>query len=223
MQLAVVTQVETIDSNRALREHYGCLTHAAVSMLEATDQVAQGAEANPCASTGCWWGRLVHAGRETPTRLVKLGVLLEAARARGLPLRCSTPAPAGGDEEGPFTAFDPRGGRGAVLQVRPLQRSSDRRRHARHGAAHPGRRSACGALAEPPRDRPPWPPSVWRSPASNSIASRTTPPQRASAGFQLPSDPVTLDPDPCPLALEVRCPHAAQRRWSPAWWWAATT
>jgi DNA repair protein RecO (recombination protein O) len=39
-ELDVVTQVETIDANRALREHYGCLTHA-VSMLEAVDQVAQ--------------------------------------------------------------------------------------------------------------------------------------------------------------------------------------
>ena len=32
--------------DRALREHYGCLTHA-VSMLEATDQVAQEREPNP--------------------------------------------------------------------------------------------------------------------------------------------------------------------------------
>ena len=39
-ELDIVNQVETIDANRALREHYGCLTHA-VSMLEATDQVAQ--------------------------------------------------------------------------------------------------------------------------------------------------------------------------------------
>jgi len=45
-ELDVVTQVETIDANRALREHYGCLTHA-ISMLEATDQVAQEREANP--------------------------------------------------------------------------------------------------------------------------------------------------------------------------------
>src|ERR1044072_959541 len=44
--LDVVTQVDTIDANRALREHYGCLTHA-VSMLEATDQVAQEREPNP--------------------------------------------------------------------------------------------------------------------------------------------------------------------------------
>jgi len=45
-ELDVVTQVETIDANRALREHYGCLTHA-VSMLEAVDQVALEREPNP--------------------------------------------------------------------------------------------------------------------------------------------------------------------------------
>jgi len=44
-ELDIVTQVETIDSNRALREHYGCLTHA-VSMLEAADQVALEREPN---------------------------------------------------------------------------------------------------------------------------------------------------------------------------------
>ena len=45
-ELDIVTQVETLDANRALREHYGCLTHS-ISMLEATDQVAQEREANP--------------------------------------------------------------------------------------------------------------------------------------------------------------------------------
>jgi DNA repair protein RecO (recombination protein O) len=45
-ELDVITQVETIDANRPLREHYGCLTHA-VSMLEAVDQVAQEREPNP--------------------------------------------------------------------------------------------------------------------------------------------------------------------------------
>ena len=44
-ELDVVTQVETIDAFRALREHYGALTHA-VSMLEAADQVAQERERN---------------------------------------------------------------------------------------------------------------------------------------------------------------------------------
>src|SRR5215475_5754788 len=44
--LDIVTQAETIDANRRLREHYGCLTHA-VSMLEATDHLAQERQANP--------------------------------------------------------------------------------------------------------------------------------------------------------------------------------
>jgi len=44
-ELDVVTQVETIDANRVLREHYGCLTHA-ISMLEAVDQVALEREPN---------------------------------------------------------------------------------------------------------------------------------------------------------------------------------
>lgn len=45
-ELDVVTQVETIDANRALREHYVALTHA-VSMLEAVDVVALEREASP--------------------------------------------------------------------------------------------------------------------------------------------------------------------------------
>ena len=45
-ELDVVTQVETIEANRALREGYGLLTHA-VPMLEAVDQVGQEREPNP--------------------------------------------------------------------------------------------------------------------------------------------------------------------------------
>jgi DNA repair protein RecO (recombination protein O) len=45
-ELDVVTQVETIEANRPLREGYGILTHA-VPMLEAVDQVAQEREPNP--------------------------------------------------------------------------------------------------------------------------------------------------------------------------------
>jgi DNA repair protein RecO (recombination protein O) len=44
-ELDVITQVETIDANRSLREHYGCLTHA-VAMLEAVDQVTVEREPN---------------------------------------------------------------------------------------------------------------------------------------------------------------------------------
>lgn len=43
--LDVVTQVETIDSNRRLRETYGAFTQA-IAMLEAVDHVAQEGEAN---------------------------------------------------------------------------------------------------------------------------------------------------------------------------------
>lgn len=44
-ELDVVTQVETVDAFRALREHYGALTHA-VSMLEAVDAVSPERERN---------------------------------------------------------------------------------------------------------------------------------------------------------------------------------
>ena len=44
-ELDVVTQVETIDAFRRIREDYGLLTHA-ISMLEATDQVAQERQRN---------------------------------------------------------------------------------------------------------------------------------------------------------------------------------
>jgi len=44
-ELDVVTQAETIDANRALREHYASLTHA-ISMLEAVDQSTPEREPN---------------------------------------------------------------------------------------------------------------------------------------------------------------------------------
>ncbi len=44
-ELDVVTQVETIDANRRLRDSYISITHA-ISMLEAVDQVAQERERN---------------------------------------------------------------------------------------------------------------------------------------------------------------------------------
>ena len=44
--LDIVTQAETLESNRVLREEYALLTHA-VPMLEAVDQVAQDREPNP--------------------------------------------------------------------------------------------------------------------------------------------------------------------------------
>jgi DNA repair protein RecO (recombination protein O) len=44
--LDTITQVETIDANRAVREDYTALTHA-MAMLEAVDQIAQERAANP--------------------------------------------------------------------------------------------------------------------------------------------------------------------------------
>src|ERR1700761_1639877 len=44
-ELDVVTQVETIEAHRALREDYALFTHA-IPMLEAVDQVAQEREPN---------------------------------------------------------------------------------------------------------------------------------------------------------------------------------
>jgi DNA repair protein RecO (recombination protein O) len=101
-ELDVVTQTETIDANRALREHYGCLTHA-VSMLEATDQVAQEREPNPAL-----YRMLVGALRtlaQNPTPLVSGAFFWKLLSLEGYhPLldecaRC-------GDDAGPFPAFD---------------------------------------------------------------------------------------------------------------------
>jgi DNA repair protein RecO (recombination protein O) len=100
--LDIVTQVETIDANRALREHYGCLTHA-VSMLEATDQVAPEREPN-----FALYRMLVGALRTLaaePTPLVSAAFFWKLLSLEGFhPLldscaRC-------GDETGPFIAFD---------------------------------------------------------------------------------------------------------------------
>jgi DNA repair protein RecO (recombination protein O) len=100
--LDVVTQVETIDANRSLREHYGCLTHA-VSMLEATDQVAQDREPNPAL-----YRMLAAALRtlaENPNPLVSAAFFWKLLSLEGFhPLldacaRCGT-------DEGPFPSFD---------------------------------------------------------------------------------------------------------------------
>lgn len=101
-ELDIVTQVETIDAHRALREHYGCLTHS-VSMLEAVDQVAQEREPNPAL-----YRMLVGALRtlsEQPSPLVSTAFFWKLLSLEGFhPLldgcaRCGT-------EGGPFAAFD---------------------------------------------------------------------------------------------------------------------
>ncbi|HXY91459.1 MAG TPA: DNA repair protein RecO, partial [Acidimicrobiia bacterium] len=101
-ELDVVTQVETIDANRGLREHYGCLTHA-ISMLEASDQVAQDREPNP-ALYRMLAGALRTLAAE-PSPLVSAAFFWKLLSLEGFhPMldecaRC-------GDESGPFPAFD---------------------------------------------------------------------------------------------------------------------
>jgi DNA repair protein RecO (recombination protein O) len=101
-ELDVVTQVETIDANRALREDYASLTHA-VSMLEAVDQVAQEQEPAPAL-----YRLLVNALRTlaaTPSPVVTPGFFWKLLSLEGFHphldgcVRCGT-------EDGPFAAFD---------------------------------------------------------------------------------------------------------------------
>ena len=108
-ELDVVTQVETIDANRALRESYACITHA-VPMLEAVDQVAQEREPAPA-----MYRMLVGALRtlsEHPSPVVTPAFFWKLLSLEGFHpyldgcVRC-------GDELGPFTAFDL--GEGGVL------------------------------------------------------------------------------------------------------------
>ncbi len=101
-ELDVVTQVETIDANRALREHYGSLTHA-VSMLEATDQVAQEREPNPAL-----YRMLVGALRtlaESPNPLVSAAFFWKLLSLEGFHPMLDACARCG-DDGGPFPAFD---------------------------------------------------------------------------------------------------------------------
>ncbi len=101
-ELDVVTQVETIDANRGLREHYGCLTHA-VSMLEATDQVAQDREPNPAL-----YRMLVGALRtlaDEPGPLVSTAFFWKLLSLEGFHPILDECARCGADE-GPFPAFD---------------------------------------------------------------------------------------------------------------------
>jgi DNA repair protein RecO (recombination protein O) len=101
-ELDVVTQVETLDANRAVREHYGLLTHA-IAMLEATDQVAQEREANPAL-----YRMLVGALRtlaQTPAALVAPAFFWKLLALEGFEpmlavcVQCS-------DEGGPFPVID---------------------------------------------------------------------------------------------------------------------
>jgi DNA repair protein RecO (recombination protein O) len=101
-ELDIVTQVETIDAHRALREHYGCLTHAA-SMLEAVDQVALEREPNPGL-----YRLLVRALRtltDQPSPLVSTAFFWRLLALEGFQPLVDTCARCG-DDTGPFPGFD---------------------------------------------------------------------------------------------------------------------
>ncbi len=118
-ELDVVTQVETIDANRALREHYGCLTHA-VSMLEAVDQVAQEREPNYAL-----YRMLVGALRTlaaTPSPVVTPAFFWKLLSLEGFHPILDACARCGAD--GPFPGFD--FGEGGVL-CEPCARTGGRR------------------------------------------------------------------------------------------------
>jgi DNA repair protein RecO (recombination protein O) len=119
-ELDIVTQVETIDSFRALREHYGCLTHA-ISMLEAVDQIAQERERNLAL-----YRMLVGALRtlaERPSPVVSAAFFWKLLSLEGFHPILDQCARCGSDA-GPFTAFDL--GEGGVL-CEPCSHSVGRR------------------------------------------------------------------------------------------------
>ena len=122
-ELDVVTQVETIDANRALRENYACITHA-VPMLEAVDQVAQEREATPAL-----YRMLVGALRtlsERPSPVVTPGFFWKLLSLEGFHPVVDACARCGG--EGPFPAWDLSDGGvlcgACVLGGRPIKPES---------------------------------------------------------------------------------------------------
>ena len=100
-ELDIVTQVETLDANRALREHYGSLTHG-VAMLEAVDQVALERERN----TPLY--RMLVRGLQTlatdPSPMVSTAFFWKLLALEGFEPLLHSCARCGGG--GPFVAFD---------------------------------------------------------------------------------------------------------------------
>jgi DNA repair protein RecO (recombination protein O) len=105
-ELDVVTQAETIDAHRAIREEYVLFTHA-IPMLEAVDQVAQEREPNPALYRMLAGALRTLAQRHSP--LVTPAFFWKLLSLEGFhPMldecaRCGEPE--GGDERA-FVAFD---------------------------------------------------------------------------------------------------------------------
>ena len=88
-ELDIVTQAETVDHFRAIRDDLDRFARA-VAMLEAVDQVAQEREPNPRLYQMLLGALRTLAARQRPARRARL--LLQAAGARGVPARWSTSA-----------------------------------------------------------------------------------------------------------------------------------
>jgi DNA repair protein RecO (recombination protein O) len=144
-ELDVVTQVETIHSNRGVREDYRWLTHA-IPMLEAVDQVAQDREPNPAL-----YRMLVGALRtiaDRPSELIAASFFWKLLSLEGFHPVLDACARCGGGE--PFPAVD--FGEGGVLCENCSRYGGVRLRHAE---IVPLVRKIVGgdlrgALAEPP-------------------------------------------------------------------------
>lgn len=110
-ELDVVTQVETLEANRVLREDYTLLTHA-VPMLEAVDQVAQEREPSPALYRMLTGALRTLADRRSP--VVTPAFFWKLCSLEGFhPLldacaRCGSPAPdePGADDARALVAFD---------------------------------------------------------------------------------------------------------------------
>lgn len=145
-ELDIVTQVETIDANRALREHYGCLTHA-VSMLEAVDQVALEREANPALYR--MLERALRTLAERPSPAVSTAFFWKLLSLEGFHPVVDRCARCGGD--GPFPAWDL--GEGGVLCGTCVLGGRPIRSESAAVIARIVGGGLTGVLADPPDDR----------------------------------------------------------------------
>jgi DNA repair protein RecO (recombination protein O) len=145
-ELDIVTQVETIDANRALREHYGCLTHS-VSMLEAVDQVALEREANPALYR--MLERALRTLADRPSPAVSTAFFWKLLSLEGFHPVVDTCARCGG--EGPFRAWDL--GDGGVLCGACLLGGRPIRPESAQVIAQIVGGGLTGVLADPPDER----------------------------------------------------------------------
>jgi DNA repair protein RecO (recombination protein O) len=102
-ELDVVTQVETLEANRHLREEYALLTHA-VPMLEAVDQVAPEREPHPALYRMLTGALRTLAERRSP--LVTPAFFWKLLSLEGVHPMLDGCARCGADDDADLTAFD---------------------------------------------------------------------------------------------------------------------